>query len=401
MADKSCFVVMGYGQRRDLMSGKKLNLDKIYFEIIKPIAEECGYYCFRGDEIHDSGIIDISMYYGILDADLVIADISTLNPNAIYELGVRHGVRKRKTIVMIEQSNKFFFDLNHVRTITYKYPRFGGIRQSEIAQTKNALRDVIAYIDSHEDKDSPLYTYIEDLSEPRKQSSDNRKEKNEKSLYERVKEAISYRNKEDYGMAIKSFNQLHNEYPTDVYFLQQLALCTYKHKLPTEKDAYSSALMMLAPIADTIDPEINGLIGSICKRLYELNGNIADLDKSIETLEKAYSLFKGYYNGDNLAYCLNLKASILEDAEEKEELNVMARRIRKEVYENNKNINIDEIDSEDEIWLVSTLANVSYALGKDEADEYENLFLSKSNRFMKESYFEQKEKLFNLLHIQK
>ena len=43
MADKSCFVVMGYGQRRDPVSGKKVDLDRIYFEIIKPIAIECGY----------------------------------------------------------------------------------------------------------------------------------------------------------------------------------------------------------------------------------------------------------------------------------------------------------------------------------------------------------------------
>lgn len=392
---------MGYGQRYDPMSGKKLNLDKIYFEIIKPTAEECGYNCYRGDEIHDSGIIDISMYYGILDADLVIADISTLNPNAIYELGVRHGVRKRKTIVMLEQSNKFFFDLNHVRTITYKYPRFGGIRQSEIDQTKNTLRDTILHIDANEAKDSPLYTYITDLIEPQKQSKESKKDINENSLYVRVKEAISYKNKEDYRKAVESFERLHKEYPTDLFFLQQWALCIYKLKLPTEREAYDAALRMLTPIADTIDPETNGLLGSIYKRLYELNGNVEDLNKSIETLEKAYSLFKGYYNGDNLAYCLNLRASIVEDAEERAELNIMARRIRKEIYENNKGINPNEIDSEDEIWLTSTLANVCFALGKEEAIEYEKMFLSKASRFMQESYIEQKGKLFKLLNIEK
>ena len=52
MADKSCFVVMGYGQRRDPVSGKKVDLDRIYFEIIKPIAEERGYRCYRGDEVY-------------------------------------------------------------------------------------------------------------------------------------------------------------------------------------------------------------------------------------------------------------------------------------------------------------------------------------------------------------
>ena len=235
MADKSCFVVMGYGQRRDPVSGKKVDLDRIYFEIIKPIAEERGYRCYRGDEVHDSGIIDVSMYYGILDADLVIADITTLNPNAVYELGVRHGVRKRKTIIMMEQSNKFFFDLNHVRTITYKYPRFGGIRQAEIEKTKSTLRDVVIYLDEHIEKDSPLYTYVEDLCEPQKKSNHSVNSTG-KTLYERVKEAIQFRNQMNYDNAVTCFGALNKEFPSDIFFLQQLALCTYKNQKPTKKD---------------------------------------------------------------------------------------------------------------------------------------------------------------------
>lgn len=398
MADKSCFVVMGYGQRRDPVSGKKVDLDRIYFEIIKPIAEERGYRCYRGDEVHDSGIIDVSMYYGILDADLVIADITTLNPNAVYELGVRHGVRKRKTIIMMEQSNKFFFDLNHVRTITYKYPRFGGIRQAEIEKTKSTLRDVVIYLDEHIEKDSPLYTYVEDLCEPQKKSNHSINSTG-KTLYERVKEAIQFRNQMNYDNAVTCFGALNKEFPSDIFFLQQLALCTYKNQKPTKKEAYHSALTILSPILDTVDPETNGMAGSIYKRLYELDENQEYIEKAIETLEKAYTIFKDYYSGDNLAYCLNLKATKLEDMEEKEWLNAFARRIRKEIYEKNKEINPDQINSEEEIWLIATLADCCYALGREDADKYEKLFLSKANEFMQSTYFEQKAKLQNLLNI--
>lgn len=112
---------MGYGTRPDLSSGKKINLDRIYHEIIKPAVTESGFECIRGDEVLDSGLIDESMYYGILESDLVVADLTTLNPNAIYELGVRHGVRKNRTIIMMETGDKFFFDLNHNRTLTCNY----------------------------------------------------------------------------------------------------------------------------------------------------------------------------------------------------------------------------------------------------------------------------------------
>ena len=93
MADqKTCFVIMGFGIKTDYRTGRNLDLDKTYFNIIKPVFEELGYLCFRADEIKHSGMIDIPMYENILKADFVVADISTLNPNAIYELGVRHAV---------------------------------------------------------------------------------------------------------------------------------------------------------------------------------------------------------------------------------------------------------------------------------------------------------------------
>ena len=85
--------------------------------------------------------------------------------------------------------------------------------------------------------------------------------------------------------------------------------------------------------------------------------------------------------------------------EEKEWLNAFARRIRKEIYEKNKEINPDQINSEEEIWLIATLADCCYALGREDADKYEKLFLSKANKFMQSTYFEQKAKLQNLLNI--
>ena len=52
-------------------------------------------------------MIDKPMYEHLLEADLVIANLSTSNANAIYELGVRHALRPHTTIVMAEQNFKF------------------------------------------------------------------------------------------------------------------------------------------------------------------------------------------------------------------------------------------------------------------------------------------------------
>lgn len=56
------------------------------------------------------------MYAMIVKADLVIADISTLNPYAIYELSVRHAVRPSLTIIIrAESTPKIPFDIDHTR----------------------------------------------------------------------------------------------------------------------------------------------------------------------------------------------------------------------------------------------------------------------------------------------
>ncbi len=91
MADKQvCFVVMGFGKKTDYPTGRVIDLDKSYQYIIKPAAEEAGLECIRADEIIHSGTIDVPMYEQLLNADVVVADVSTSNCNAFYELGVRH-----------------------------------------------------------------------------------------------------------------------------------------------------------------------------------------------------------------------------------------------------------------------------------------------------------------------
>src|SRR5215210_8193044 len=93
-----CFVVMGFGIKTDYATGRKLDLNKSYRLLIKPVIESKGLECVRADEIRHSGLIDVPMYQELLKADVVIADLSTANANAFYELGIRHALCPRTTI---------------------------------------------------------------------------------------------------------------------------------------------------------------------------------------------------------------------------------------------------------------------------------------------------------------
>ena len=115
---------MGFGKKTDFETGKTFDLDMSYQNLIKPAVEAAGVECIRADGITHAGVIDVPMYERILAADLVVADISTGNRNAIYELGVRHALRPYTTIIIGEDSNKNIgFDLNHV--VVRKYHHLG------------------------------------------------------------------------------------------------------------------------------------------------------------------------------------------------------------------------------------------------------------------------------------
>jgi hypothetical protein len=80
----TCFVIQGFGEKTDLQTGRKLNLDASY-RVIKEAVEEAGPVCIRADEIPHSATVDVPMYQQILNADPMIADLSTYNVNAANE----------------------------------------------------------------------------------------------------------------------------------------------------------------------------------------------------------------------------------------------------------------------------------------------------------------------------
>lgn len=121
MDRKICFVVMGFGKKKDPETNRTIDLDQTYQHIIRPAVTACDMECVRADEITETGLIDRSMYALLYRADIVIADVSTNNPNAIYELGVRHTLKKHSTIIIKEGKGNIPFDFNHNRVLNYEH----------------------------------------------------------------------------------------------------------------------------------------------------------------------------------------------------------------------------------------------------------------------------------------
>lgn len=379
---KTCFVVMGFGTKIDFETNRPLNLDASYHNMIKPAVEAAGLRCIRADEIKHSGTIDVPMYELLLSADLVIADLSTSNKNAFYELGVRHALRPSTTIIIAESGvTAIPFDLNHVVVRRYKH---GGedIGVSEARKFHTEMVEAIQEILAQDPLklDSPVYTFLTNLTPPALkkmqeealkavaeagsliQEADTADEQTHSAIMAQVSAAQKQGKwfkmqtllemvRDNQAQARQQARQKATvatppEDREDPYILQQLALATYKSKQPTEQEALLAARDVLASLAPatTNDTETLGMWGSIHKRLWDLGKRAADsatgnepantafLDEAIRAYERGYYLRNDYYNGINFAFLLNTRAA--EAAAPPAEAiadYVQAQRVRKEV----------------------------------------------------------------------
>jgi len=110
-----CFVIGPIGSED---SDTRKHADMLLYSVLKHVLEasEFGYKVKRADEETDPGMIGDRIISDILNAELVIADLTDLNPNVFYELGIRHAAEK-PTIHVANAGTKLPFDNIGHRTI--------------------------------------------------------------------------------------------------------------------------------------------------------------------------------------------------------------------------------------------------------------------------------------------
>jgi hypothetical protein len=429
MNDKpTCFVVMGFREKTDPVSGKTFDLDKSYRILIKPAVEAAGASCVRADEIVHAEVIDVPMYEQLLQADLVVADLSTLNANAFFELGVRYALRPRATVAIAESGFKNPFDTNHIATLPYEH--LGkGIDAEEAERFRAKLTEVCRTVLSNQRIDSPIYTFIHDLQPPavrgaiqlteaaaayRATPDGAADQPAAKPLAELMDLAMRYRAEENFAamrQVLAGVVAAMDDNP-DPFAVQQLALATYKSKDLDALTALTEAKKVLQPLdpEGANDPETLGIWGAIHKRLAEHperspEQQRADLDTAIFASEKGYYLNDDYYDGINLAFLLNVRAA-RQQGEDRIADRVQARRVRERLVRRlepqiaeREGKERDEELREEGYWMRATMAEAHAGLG-NAASEKE--WLDKARAFAPQPWMastttEQIEKLHRLL----
>jgi hypothetical protein len=114
--------------------------NQLHLEVIKPVCEkEFGLEVVRADEIYGPGLIISDIEQNILQATIIIADVTPVNANVYYELGYAHALRKQ-TILIAAHDTKLPFDISPFRTLFYENTIAGKARVEQ--GLRNHLRAI-------------------------------------------------------------------------------------------------------------------------------------------------------------------------------------------------------------------------------------------------------------------
>lgn len=145
--NKKCFVIMPFSKTVD-------NHDEeywaIFFDTIKKIMEEKGYFCTRS-EVGPYKLF-CNIINNIENSDIVIAVLTDFNSNVWYELGIRHTLRTG-TIMLLQEGQKVPFDVSDFGIIFYK---------DSIGLEQRIKKSIVDYLDKLDNSicDSPVISSL-------------------------------------------------------------------------------------------------------------------------------------------------------------------------------------------------------------------------------------------------
>jgi len=133
--NNSCFVIMPIS---DVEGYAKGHFFHVYEDIIKPAVEQTEFLPIRADEVKETNFIHLDMLKKLIEAPIAICDLSTRNPNVLFELGIRQAFDKPVVLIQ-EKGTPKIFDIGPLRYLEYSKD----MKYHEVLKTQKELKESI------------------------------------------------------------------------------------------------------------------------------------------------------------------------------------------------------------------------------------------------------------------
>lgn len=130
-----CFVIMPIADCEGYDKGHFL---RVYEDIIKAACVEAKYRPVRADQVKQTNLIHLDILQKLLDSPMAICDLSSANPNVLFELGLRQAFDK-PTVLIQEVGTEKIFDIAPLRYNEYRKE----LKYREVLEDQQVIKEAI------------------------------------------------------------------------------------------------------------------------------------------------------------------------------------------------------------------------------------------------------------------
>ncbi len=172
--EKECFIIMPISDNGDYPNG---HFERVYEYLITPACENAGFSPVRADDVIKTNYIAIDVIRRIIESDMVLCDLSSQNPNVLYELGIRQAFNKPVSLIK-DKKTKRIFDIQGFRDFEYDE----NLRVDNVQEDIDKLSQILVSTHKEASQDQDINSLISLLSLTPAKISDKKELSNETQL---------------------------------------------------------------------------------------------------------------------------------------------------------------------------------------------------------------------------
>ncbi|MCK8492877.1 hypothetical protein M0L20_13500 [Spirosoma sp. RP8] len=151
--EKTCFVIMPIADVKEYATG---HFRRVYDHIISKASVRAGFAPKVASDVKSANLIFTDILERILNADMVICDLSTRNPNVLYELAIRQCF-DLPVVLIKDDETKETFDIQGIRYIEYDKE----LRIDLVGKAVDELTEAIK--ETYDKKDKDIFSLVQIL----------------------------------------------------------------------------------------------------------------------------------------------------------------------------------------------------------------------------------------------